>query len=430
VTVSIDPASRFQTLVGFGASLSHEEDLIVGLPNKARLFDVMFEESGFDVIRIRNRYEAGNAARLAVAAEIVNAANARRDQPATIFLSGGSPPAALKANGDRLCAPFDLNCTLRRNSAGDFDYQAFADHWRDSLTAYEQNGIHPDYVSIQSNPDWIPEMEEFEACHFLPQEGTGTVTTLDGQVLTAEFAGYAEAMEAVVARASTLPVQYSFSGPEVGALGVLSAYSAALSRVETIAYHVYDIDPNAVAVADMEAVRDLSDDSGKPSMQSAMLADGFGTAVLAHYALAVANSSGYLQQEFVTGTFDANSTALVGANSGTVEKLPPYHALAHFARSTDPGWVRVAANVDGRGVLASAWSPPDRSALTTVLVNPTDTAVSVALVLPTGANPANATVVRTVFPGVERSADLGQLSPRRVVRLPAKSILTVATSNQ
>lgn len=428
VSVSIDPATRHQTLVGFGASLSHDDDLIVGFANKARLFDVMFRESGFEVIRIRNRYEPGNAARLAAASEIVAAANARRDQPPTVFLSGGSPPASLKANGDRICAPSEVNCTLSRNAAGEFDYQGFANHWRDSLSAYVQSGIQPDLVSIQSNVDWIPEMEEFEACYFLPQEGTRSVTTADGRVVEAEFAGYAEAMEAVVARVSTLPASYSFTGPEVGEVGALSTYADALAGVDSVSYHVYDVDPTAVVVGGFEAVRDLSNRSGKISIQSAMQADGFGTAVLAHYSLAVANSSGYLQQQFISATSDANATGLIGLNAGTVEKLPAYHALSHFARFTDPGWLRVDANVSGPGVLSTAWSSPDGSALTVVLLNPTSTAVSVELALPRSMSAENMTVVRTVFEGVERSADLGVLSPQHVVRVPGKSIVSVATT--
>ena len=46
------------------------------LANKARLFDVMFRESGFEVIRI-GTVRAVHAARLAAASEIVAAANAR-----------------------------------------------------------------------------------------------------------------------------------------------------------------------------------------------------------------------------------------------------------------------------------------------------------------------------------------------------------------
>jgi O-glycosyl hydrolase len=429
VKVSIDPSSRYQTLVGFGASLNHEDDLIVGLPNKARLFDVMFVESGFDVVRIRNRYEPGNGPRLAAAGEIVSAATARRDRPVTIFLSGVSPPAALKANGNRLCGASDLDCTLIRNAGGNFDYASFAQHWRDSLTAYEQVGIHPDLVSIQSNADWVPMGEASEACHFLPNEGVGSVTTLDGRVLQAEFAGYAEAMEAVVASTSTLPAQYSFSGPEVGALGALGAYADALLRVQTLSYHVFDIDPAAVDIESFDAVRNLSDSSGKPSIQSAMQADGFGTAILAHYSLAVGNSAGYLQQHFVADTFDSTSTALIGATAETIEKLPAYHALSHFARFTEPGWVRVEANADSPSVLSSAWSAPDGSALTVVLVNPSDAAVSVELVLAPPASIRNATVVRTVFDGVERSQNLGRLAAQPIVRLPGKSILSVAASS-
>jgi hypothetical protein len=40
-----------------------------------------------------------------------------------------------------------------------------------------------------------------------------------------------------------------------------------------------------------------------------------------------------------------------------------------------------------------------------------------------------ARVIRTVFNGVERSAELGVLSPERVVRLPGRAIVTIAASS-
>jgi hypothetical protein len=36
-------------------------------------------------------------------------------------------------------------------------------------------------------------------------------------------------------------------------------------------------------------------------------------------------------------------------------------------------------------------------------------------------------VTRTVFDGVERSAELGRLAQSRVVRVPGRSIVTIAT---
>lgn len=428
VTVSIEPNTHFQTLIGFGASLAHDEDLIVGHPDKERLFDMMFAESGLDAIRIRNRYELGNAAQLATAAEIVGAASARLEHPPLLFLSSGTPPAYLKANGSRGCVAWDANCTLLRSADGDFDYSGFSKHWRASLESYENVGIHPDFVSIQSNPDWLPPEAASEACHFLPREGTESVTPPGGSALEVRFAGYAEAMAAVAAEVSSLPAQYSFTGPEVGRPAALEGYEEALSNVDSLAYHLYGIDPSMVDGTALETVSRLSSQSRKPSLQTAMQADGIGTAILAHYALVVANSSAYVQQQFVAGTFDDTSTALVGANSAVMRKLPVYDALFHYARFTDPGWIRVAVTTEPPGILSSAWLAPDSRALTVILVNPTGTAVDVGLAGPGSMMTAGAKVVRTVFDGVERSAELGLLAEAQTVRLPARAIVTIAAS--
>lgn len=426
--VSIDPGVQFQALIGFGASLAHDDDYIVGYPQKERLLDVMFAESGFDVLRLRNRYEPGNEPALRSAQEVVSGASARLGKAPLLFLSSGSPPASLKANGTRSCAAHDTSCTLSRTADGSFDYERFAQHFRSSLEAYAQVGIRPDLVSIQSNVDWLPAEHAAEACFFLPEQGASSVTSEDGLVLEGEFPGYAEAMEAVVAATSSLPAQYSFAGPEVGRLSNLAAYAGSLSNVDSVAYHLYGTDPNVVARGEQPALNISIDVAGKPSIQSAMQADGWATAILAHYALAVENSAGYLQQQFVAPTFDETSTALVGASQDGIETLPAYHALWHFARFTDPGWMRTEAVVDSANLLASAWTSPDGAALTVILINRELGPIDVELVLPEGLR-SNASVYRSVFDGVERSAALGRLGRDGVLRLPGEAIVTVAAGS-
>jgi hypothetical protein len=100
--------------------------------------------------------------------------------------------------------------------------------------------------------------------------------------------------------------------------------------------------------------------------------------------------------------------------------------MAHFARDTDPGWIRVAADSDAQSLLATAWLSPGEDALTVVLVNtnPTDTTVEIAFGDDT---PTVSRVTRTVFPGVERMAELGELAPQGIMTVPGHTIVTVAT---
>ncbi len=425
--VSVEPETQHQTLIGFGASLAYDDDFIADYPEREQLLDAMFLDSGFEAVRLRNRYEPGNEDALSAAAEILAGAEARLEQSPTLFITSGSPPAELKANGDRYCVDVNTDCTLVRNADGEFDYAAFAEYWRASLEAYEQVGVVPDFVSIQNNPDWLPREESAEACRFLPEEGVGSVEDLNGEVLDVEFPGYAEAMAAVSASVDTLPSQYSFSGPEVGGVASIDEYAGVLAPVDSIAYHLYDIDPTAVASDELEGVSALSDEAGKPSVQTEMQAGGLETAVLVHYALTVASSSAYLQQHFVTSTIEEDSPALIGAGEETIEKLPVYHALHHFARFTDPGWVRIEMTGGSEELLPSAWSSPNGDTLTIVLVNPTEEPTNVELVLPAAMEMNQLRVIRTVFNGIERSAELGELAEEHVVRVPGQAVVTVTS---
>ena len=51
-----------------------------------------------------NRFEGDNQEALSTSSEIVEAATTRLGRAPTLFMTSGSPPAALKANGDRYCS--------------------------------------------------------------------------------------------------------------------------------------------------------------------------------------------------------------------------------------------------------------------------------------------------------------------------------------
>jgi len=430
---TIDPTIIHQALIGFGASLAYDENLIVSYPNKEALFDVMFSESGFDVIRIANRFEGNNETDLSAATEVVAAATDRLGRPPVVFITSGSPPDALKPNGNRYCSNLDPNCTLVRNVEGGFDYEAFAEHWRASLAAYANAGVVPDFVSIQNNADWLPGGEgAAEACRFLPEEGTLLLSMPDGQEILAEFPGYAQALAEVEAATSDLEAAVSFAAPEVGSPIMVGGYSESLADApyDAIALHLYGVDPLNVPRDQLERVGALSFETGKPVIQSEMASDGFGTALLTHYTLTLARGAAYIQQPFVTNSTDMNSSVLIGLDGETIVTFPSYHALAHFARTTGPGWLRIETTADSADILGSSWISPDEDSLTVVLLNPTQSAIDVEVTI--DASVAHlldeALVTRTTFDGVERSANLGTLSPNRSVRVPARAILTIATA--
>jgi len=432
--VIVDPDVQHQALVGFGASIAGTEVEIVGHTEATALYDTMFAESGFDIVRMSTRAGDEDAA-LPATARIISEATDRLGRAPLLLMTSGSPPAALKANGSRTCQNEDPLCTLARNAEGAFDYAGFAEYWRSSLEAYEALGIHPDLITIQNTVDWIPPDEEAdEACRFLPEGGTAPVTTADGATIEAEFPSYVTALAAVQEAVATLGVPYSFAAPDVGSTVMVERYTNVLDAgaYDAIAFHPYGTTPENVDPPHLEGLRDLAVAAQKPLLQSEMEGDGLDTAILAHHFLTLTGASSYLQAVFVSPTLEAGALALISLDGDTFQTMPAYHALAHYARDTDPGWLRVDATNDSSALLSTAWLAPDGLGLTIVLVNPSDAllATQISLAAPLDALLDGALVTRTTFEGVERSAELGELGPDGIVRVPGHAVVTVAGRSQ
>jgi hypothetical protein len=344
-------------------------------------------------------------------------------------LTSWSPPATLKANGSAICEGAPETCTLAKTPNGAFDYEGFASHWRASLEAYSNIGVSPNYIGIQNHPNWTPSTSDpMEGCLFLPQEGNRTVT-IDGANTEVKFPGFVEAMSAVAGQLSGLAQIPQFIAPEVSGAGVVADYAPYLdfSRTGAIAHHMYDVDPTAIDPTTFTTLGELGQKYQRPIFQTEGVSDGFGTAMLMHYSLAVEGVSVYLQNDLVGSAFDLlkDAMALISLGAEDFVLQSPYHALRHYAFYTDPGWVRVSATSTQNDLLSSAWLSPDEDALTVVLVNPGLSAADVELE-PGSFTFADSHVIRTVFDGVERSADLGPLPVEGIVRIPSRSTLTVA----
>lgn len=430
--VTVDASVTYQTLVGIGAGIGPETAAVAEYPDGEALYDAMFAESGFEALRLFNQYE-DETTDLTRPREIVAAAAARIGREPTVLLSSASPPAALKASGSRACSGNPDTCTLVQLADGTFDYAGFANHWRTSLEAYAAAGVTPDYISIQNDPNWIPpSSENIDACGFLPTEGT-TAVNVNGTDVDVEYPGYDEALTAVVQALEGLSPAPMVAAPEATGVESTRTYAAELdlSHVDAIAHHMYGSEPDAVDHDALRALDELGQQNSLPIFQTEMQAEGLDTAILAHHALSEAGASVYLQNTFVwsaalSSTPESPSPlALIALTDTDLILLDPYYALSHYARDTEPGWVRLAATADQGGVLATAWQSPDEDALTVVIVNPEPPDAVVELAVGS-ATPSSSRVSRTVFSGVERFAALGELPASGIVVLPGESIVTVA----
>lgn len=428
VVVTIDPSTRHQTLVGFGASFGYTVDEVALHPDRAELFGALFAEAGTNIIRLRNRFGHAGEEDLTTSLEIVNAATEILGARPTVLLNSPSPPSALKANGSNQCSGNPDTCTLATLPEGGFDYGGFAAHWRASVEAYAAAGIPVDYINVQNNPNWVPPASaSHEACRFLPVEGVQTVTVGESTV-DVTYPGLAVALAAVASQLAELATPPGIIAPEATGFSGVAEYLPHLdfTNVAAIGHHLYGLDLTAIDAAALAEVGALGQQYERPIFQTEMQADGFDTALLLHHALASIGVSAYLQNDFVASAeLSPNSTALVALTADGFNLQGPYHALRHYAFFTDPGWVRVATGEEPNGLLTTAWLAPAEDALTVVLLNSAITEQVVRLDF--GAfEPAAVDVVRTVFEGVEHSAELGALSETGVLRVPGRSIVTLA----
>lgn len=427
-SVSIDLGAQHQLLVGFGASIAYGEGEITSHPEKAALYQAIFGDLGLDVIRFRNRYDHVADDDLTTAGQLYAAARASLGHAPITLLGSWSPPPALKANNALLCSGNAQTCTLRRSPSGGFDYAGFASYWRSSFDAYGQVGIVPDYLGLQNNPDWVPSAAELlEACRFLPVEGSTTVS-INGRDTAVSYPGYAEAQAATVAAFASSPQRPKILAPEASNLTGIADYLPSLDAATTdaLGHQLYGMDPNALDVSALASVGKLESQSGLPVFITEMAADGFGTALMIHYALVVEGAAAYLQAA-LTGSLTgpvANPYALIGLSATSFAPQAPYHALRHFAQSTDPGWIRVDATTDQKELLSSAWLSPGQDQLTVILINAGGVPISAHLALP--GVWSSSEIRRSVFSGLEQFALLGELPAEGVVRLPPRSVVTVA----
>jgi glucuronoarabinoxylan endo-1,4-beta-xylanase len=386
VSVAIDTAVQHQTLVGFGAATAYQPYLLSSRTDD--IYQVLFVDSGLDILRLGNWYQnqGSNGTTPSspftdrAAVQIVQKATAARGGvPPKILMSSWTPPAYLKSNGVTR-PPFNstgtapLAGTLVQNN-GAYAYADFGDWWVRSLQAYAAQGIVPDYVSIQNEPDYFT--KNWETCVFGATEGAS--------VAGIPAAGYGQALDAVhgAIQAAGLASPPVLIGPETTGFrdNVVQKYMSGLDATELggVAHHLYGETGDNPAPDGFDGpMRDVArtgSAAGLPTFMTEYSPNAptmFDTALLINNALTVENVSAYIYWELIWNDSNPETglVSIVGqslSSSYVINDL--YYALKHFARWTDPGWVRVDATSSVSAVRASAFVSPDGGSLTLVLLN-------------------------------------------------------------
>jgi glucuronoarabinoxylan endo-1,4-beta-xylanase len=436
VSVAVDTSVTHQTLVGFGAATAYQSYLLANRTDD--IFQVLFVDSGLDILRLGNWYQnqgqtdPTTAFNDNAAVQIVQKATAARGgTPPKILMSAWTPPAYLKSNGVTR-PPYGSGSSVPPGTLiqkdGAYAYADYGDWWARGLQAYAAAGVVPDWVSIQNEPDFYT--SSWETCVFGPTEGA-TVAGIAA-------AGYGQALDAVSSAiaGSGLAAPPVLLGPETTGFGnnIVQQYLDGLdpSEIGGIAHHMYgSTDANPAPDWFEPSMRDVAKSSaalGLPSFMteySPNAPDMFDTAWLINNALTVENVSAYVYWELVWSNSNPPTGLVTVAGSPsspyTINDL--YYALKHFARWTDPGWVRVDATSSVSAVRTSAFVSPDGTSLTLVLLNTSSNQDHMVAVNP-GAFPFGTLTIYRTSGDSERTSVVYPESDGSIA-LPARSIATI-----
>lgn len=373
--ITVDTGQRYQTLVGFGAALAWYASNLAAFPDGSPIFDDVAKNLGLDIVRFRNHYQRTDntySDTLTDESTVISRLTASLGHAPKILLSSWSPPGSLKASGKENCTgSTDPGCTLAKDGNG-FVYDKFAQYFVDSLGWYAASNIHPDYLSIQNEPNYSP---SWEGCFFDSAEST-------------QYPSYEKALRAVRTALKSVSGAPKLLGPEVINLdnSAFNSYVTDSSRslYDVLAHHLYNKatwqNPDGL-LGQYQSV--LNDAKGLPIFQTEFDTQddkgtgGFGAAWAMHNTLAVENVSAFLYWGLLWGgrAGDEPSNAMVWLTSDATTNQsgyllrPQYYAMRHYARFTDPGYVRVAAVSKFDDVRVSAYVAPNGEQLTMVLLN-------------------------------------------------------------
>ena len=437
--LTIDVFQKHQTLVGFGAAVAYYADWLTSFPSDSPINDAAFRDLGLDILRLRDKFDRQDfRASSDITTEVTVLARATQSlgRVPKILLSSWSPPANLKASGLEYCTNTDQaaksGCTLAK-TAGQFVYDQFAQHFVQSLDYYAASGIVPDYLSIQNEPNYVP--NGWEGCFFLPTEDSN-------------YPGYDQALSAVRTALTSMSNAPKLLGPEVNNLNnsALDMYvtDSTRSSYDVLAHHLYSgnswsapdsylmqMADATAAAADLPLFQTEFDTQGDGGTGG-----GFETAWVMHNALAVEGVQAFLYWSLVWAgpSTQTPSNSMIWISEGNYTLRDQYYAMRHFARYTDPGYTRVDVTSSQSDVRASAYLAPDSSQLTLVMLNVGSCDAPVTTDSIAGFSAAHTEAYQSTFntddagPS-ERWKQLDGFDINQPFTLPSHSVLTVVLNS-
>jgi len=444
-TATITPGTTHQTIEGFGGGVVYYQNWFTAQDTAVQraMYDTAFTGLGVSIMRVGNWLQNDSTAKgLSMDSIIYSAYKARRPN-GKVFMSSWSAPDTIKpsgsVNGNGQNASSTLGAlakpmnTLEKNADSTYKYAQFANWWKLSYQRYAAKGMAPDYISIQNEPDMN---SSYAGTVYDPTEND-------------TLAGYAQAFQAVRDTFTAAGIPAKMYGPEPLGIGYnnFQNYVAALTTAgqtpDGYSFHMYHngVDNSTTAYSNPESFRSALKTIGstyttKPLIMSEYCHmnqskpssyDMIGLAQIMQIGFTDGNLSGYINWELLWGSDSAVGGQMISvskpASWGGIGKFtvnPEYHAMRHFSRFVNPGWVRIDASSDNANIKPVAFKSADADSITMVFVNGSaSTQIPVAGYGVTGFHVSN--IIQTVTGG-----EMSKVLPNATcVALPPSSITTI-----
>lgn len=438
--VGINTFNEHQTINGFGTSYHWYSDMAVKHPYKDELYNLMFEQTNFNIIRLFNMfgYDDGNGGKWGIDSPLdkldvyklveANRTYFDRAEDLQLIICAWSPPAYLKSNDQTSGTG---RATLKKGADGKFMYAEYAQYWVDTVNAYKAANMEPTYISLQNELDIEV---SYEGMEFAPTE-------------TDTMAGYDKALKAVydALQAAFPGNDYKIIGPESfsAEIGSTTKYTDAISdmnMLDGISHHLYSggtSDDGDTFVTNFRALKKAFPDQQKLQTEF-FTKDPIETAKVINNFFVEEEGDTYIVWELVWN--NPGGVISLENPSKTESEWENYHgynvrdrfyAMNHFSKFIKHGYKRIDSymNAEDLDLRISSYKSPDESEVVTILINGSGENKNFELDL-NGYRVNSSEVYRTSYSTVadnpyERMKNIGTLSEGNTVYMPANSIATV-----
>jgi O-glycosyl hydrolase len=419
----------FQQIYGFGGAAVYEPADLINRSYREEVCDMLFKDLGIDLLRIRNTYGYPGGGYDFYATGQVVAEAKQRNPNIKILLTPWSPAAYLKSNDN-----INGGGTLKKDGQGNYIYADYAYWWADSIEAFADIGVHPDYISIQNEPDFET---SYDSMKLTPVEDSS-------------YAGYDQAFEAVY-QELFWRMGYSMPkmiGPDTMGYSVGEQYYSPRGSRDYIdnlinedhcyafAFHPYGDGWGAYGYDNPDfLVYSMTEYAAEYGYRPLIMTEfcrlnktpDFNDAVNLgwhiHNFLTYMRVKAYYHWTLFRGYGTGGMINVKDPNFYIVRDL--FWFLKGYAHFTDPGWFVLGSSVDLSNLRITAFKNPLGTKLTIVIVNVSSKGVDLTLNV-SGFSPVGSKIYRSSE--IQHWSYIGAFNSSQALPCPRRSITTISLS--